>query len=83
MGGWPEMPLQTNATILARNRACWAYILQTLGQQGPYKTMTATATGTSKWQWLNEQNNCSAIASRFFVHFFAIPEQLQRERVKF
>ena len=27
MGGWPEMPLQTNATILARNRACWAYIL--------------------------------------------------------
>lgn len=51
MGGWPEMPLQTNATILARNRACWVYILQTLGQQGPYKTMTATATGTSKWQW--------------------------------
>lgn len=25
--------------------------LQALGQQGPYKTMTATATGMSKWQW--------------------------------
>ena len=27
----------------------------------------------------NEQNNNSALASRFFVHFFAVPAQLLRE----
>ena len=31
----------------------------------------------------NEQNNNSARASRFFVHFFAVPAQLRREMTKF
>ena len=30
----------------------------------------------------NEQNNNSARASRFFVHFVAIPAQLRREMTK-
>ena len=30
-----------------------------------------------------EQNNNSARASRFFVHFFAVPAQLRREMDKF
>ena len=41
--------------------------------------MTATATGTSKSIKFNEQNNNSARASCFFVHFFAVSAQLQRE----
>ena len=43
------------------------------GLQGPYETTTATATGTSKDNRFNEQNNNSAHASLFFVHFFLIP----------
>ena len=31
----------------------------------------------------NEQNNNSARASRFFVHFFAFTAQLRREMTKF
>ena len=31
----------------------------------------------------NERNNNSARASRFFVHFFAVPAQLRREMTKF
>ena len=31
----------------------------------------------------NEQNNNSAFASRFFVHFFTVPAQLRREMTKF
>ena len=31
----------------------------------------------------NEQNNNSACASHFFVHFFAVPAQLRREMTKF
>ena len=31
----------------------------------------------------NEQNNNSALASRFFVYFFAVPAQLRREMAKF
>ena len=31
----------------------------------------------------NEQNNNSARASRFFLHFFAVPAQLRREMTKF
>ena len=31
----------------------------------------------------NEQKNNSARASRFFVHFFAVPAQLRREITKF
>ena len=31
----------------------------------------------------NEQNNNSARASRFFVHFFAVPAQLRREITTF
>ena len=30
-----------------------------------------------------EQNNKSARASRFFVHFFAVPVYLRREETKF
>ena len=51
--------------------------------QGPYETTTATATGTSKSKRFNEQNNNSAPASRFFVHFFAVPAQLRGEMAKF
>ena len=50
---------------------------------GPYETTTATETGTSKSNRFNEQNNSSARASRFFVHFFAVPAQLRREMTKF
>ena len=50
---------------------------------GPYETTAATATGTSKSNGFNEQNNNSARASRFFVHFFAVPTQLRREMMKF
>ena len=32
---------------------------------------------------INEQNNNSARVSRFFVHFFAVPAQLQHEIAKF
>ena len=35
-----------------------------------------------KNQKVNEQNNNSARASRLFVHFFAVPEQLRREMTK-
>ena len=31
----------------------------------------------------DEQNNNSARASRFFVHFFAVPAQLRREMTKY
>ena len=31
----------------------------------------------------NEQNNNSARASRFFIHFLAVPVQLRREMTKF
>ena len=31
----------------------------------------------------SEQNNNSARASRFVVHFFTVPEQLRREMTKF
>ena len=31
----------------------------------------------------NEQNNNSARASRFLLHFFAVPAQLRREMAKF
>ena len=31
----------------------------------------------------NSQNNNSARSSRFFVHFFSVPAQLQREMTKF
>ena len=31
----------------------------------------------------NDQNNNSARASRFFVHFFPVPAQLRREMTKF
>ena len=31
----------------------------------------------------NEQNNNSARASRFFVHFFVIPAQVRREMANF
>ena len=31
----------------------------------------------------NEKNNNSARASRFFVHFFAVPTQLRREMTEF
>ena len=46
------------------------------GDEGPFETRTTTATGTSKNNRFNEQNNNSARASRFFVHFFAVPGQL-------
>ena len=36
-----------------------------------------------KNNWFNEQNNNSAHASRFFVHFFAVPAQLRHEMTKF
>ena len=48
---------------------------------GPYETTTPT--GTSKNNRFNEQNNNSARASRFFVHFFAFTAQLRREMTKF
>ena len=31
----------------------------------------------------SSQNNSSALASRFFVHFFAVPARLRREMTKF
>ena len=31
----------------------------------------------------NEQNNNAARASRFFVHFFAVPAQLRLDMTKF
>ena len=50
---------------------------------GPYGTTTTTATGKSKNNRFNEQNNNSARASRFFVHFFAFTAQPRREMTKF
>ena len=47
-------------------------------QRGPYETTTATATESSKSNRFNEQNNKSARASRFLVHFFAVPAQPRR-----
>ena len=44
---------------------------------------TTTSTGTSKNNRFNEQNNNSARASRFFVHFFAFIARLRREMTKF
>ena len=52
-------------------------------QRGPYETTTATATESSKSNRFNEQNNKSARASRFFVHFFAVPAQPRREMTNF
>ena len=39
--------------------------------------------GGQKHNRFYEQNNNSARASRFFVHFFATPAQLRREMSKF
>ena len=39
--------------------------------------------GRQKGNRFNEQNHNSACASRFFVHFFAVPAQLRREMTKF
>ena len=50
---------------------------------GPHETTTATATATSKNNRFSKQNNNSARASRFFVHFFAVSAQLRREMTKF
>ena len=50
---------------------------------GPYETTTATATATTKSNKFSKQNNNSARASRFFVHFFAVSAQLRREMTKF
>ena len=53
-----------------------------LPKEGPYETTRAAATGTSKSNGLTSQNNSSARALRFFVHFFAVPAQMRREMTK-
>ena len=45
--------------------------------------MTTTATGTKKNNRFNGQNNRSARASCFFVHFFAFTAQLRCEMSNF
>ena len=45
--------------------------------------MTATATATSKSNEFGSQNNNFARASRFSVHFFAVPARLRRGMTKF
>ena len=45
--------------------------------------MTATARATSKRNEFSQQNNNFAIASRFSVHFVAVPARLRRGMTKF
>ena len=45
--------------------------------------MTATATATSKSNEFSSQNNNFARASRFSLHFFAVPAGRRREMTKF
>ena len=53
------------------------------GKRDLTKLTTATATAALKSNRFSKQKNNFARASRFFVHFLAVPARLQREITKF
>ena len=57
--------------------------LRQRGKRDLRKLTTATATAASKSNRFSKQKNNFARASRFFVHFLAVPARLQREITKF
>ena len=57
--------------------------LRQRGRRDLTKLTTATTTAASKSNKLSKQKNNFARASRFFVHFLAVPARLQREITKF
>ena len=79
-------PVTTARDYTVRQGHLWNYRTYTTTLQYRCCTQTDnhfTATGTSKNNGFNEQNNNSARASRFFVHSFAFTAQLRREMTKF
>ena len=64
--------MRKNLTVIGNCYVSWAFLLGTL------QNYDGDGIGTSE-----KQNNNFARASRFFVNFFSVPQQLRREMVKF